>query len=217
MPFLERWQQQFQERVSLVQADAVALRKEQQGVAEQLRIEQQRHRQRLDEWAAAVEQWQKDLQEWMAQLKLYGEQNAQTKKTLLALQETEKRLRQEHDEMKELSRLNDERRQKEMRAWKGESDKQWANFLSEAEFRWNERHKLDTQLAERLQMLEAWRKACEAELKTLDARLVSNAQEWDRQIRDFWATSADWARRQMAELQKELEEIEGRTKKGDER
>ena len=214
MPFLERWQKQFQEQVTAIELASEALKKEQSKLAEELRVEQQHHRQRLNEWAGQLEEYKKDLLTWAAQLRLFEELNGQAKKVLVSVQETEKRLRQQFDEIKEVSRLTDDRRQAQLREWKGELDKKWANYIAEAQWHRGEQAKVDDGQNERLDTLEAWRKVCESELEALSIRIAQNRQERLAQIQELWDHTAAWAKRYLAVVSQQSAELEKRAPTG---
>jgi DNA repair exonuclease SbcCD ATPase subunit len=213
-PFLERWQKQFQDQVIAIEMTSEALKKEQAKLSEELRAEQQHHRQRLNEWAGQLEEYKKDLLAWAAQLRLFEELNGQAKKVLVSVQETEKRLRQQFDEIKEVSRLTDDRRQAQLREWKGELDKKWANYIAEAQWYRGEQAKVDDGQNERLDTLEAWRKVCESELETLSIRIAQNRQERLAQLQEIWDHTAAWARRYLADVQQQVAELDKRAPTG---
>jgi hypothetical protein len=162
------------------------LKQEQQDFFESIRLSEQDRERQMNEWTEQMEEQRQKMEKHDVQMRQSAELLKNNKQALAALDEFEKRIKQDQAEVAELQRLAEKRQKNQLEEWRAENEKRWKKNLLiweqhwRAQDRWNEEHV---------------------------ARLVplGESTEANRaQIKALWQTWQDYARRQIGEMQERI-------------
>ena len=132
-----------------------------------------------DESSNRVNAFQTRIGRWTKQIEQFTNQFERNRKTLYDLQELEKQMRQQGNELLELQRLSAERQKTELREWQ------------DAQIR------VDDEQMARLEPLEAWQQRAMETMESLGERLQEDRQEVETCIEELWQVWAKYLQGQL--------------------
>lgn len=211
---IDRLQTQHQQDTTALRQVHERLRQAQQKLGQDVHLEHEQQRQRLNTWADEMGEWEKHVASWNALIHRFGEENRRIQQYLSDLEATEKRLLQDNEQRAALQRVTETRRTKELDEWRGEIEKKWDHFLADQQFYRGKQSELDGGQNERLDSLDAWQQRCIAELEGLHRALTQHRDERNALIRELWQTSARMAEVRIAELQQLVDTVQAQDEIG---
>jgi len=142
-------------------------------------VKLQEHDRLADELSNRVNAFQTRIGRWTKQIEQFTNQFDRDRKTLYDLQELEKQMRQQGNELLELQRLAAERQKTELREWQ------------DAQIR------VDEEQIARLQPLEAWQQRAMETMESLGERLQENRQDVETCVEELWQVWAKYLQGQL--------------------
>ncbi len=193
-------QRQLSERLNKERADAVEASRR----AEQARA---RH---MAEWAEQMKSSRREIEEWIANLRVIQEQHKEARKTYADLVELEERMKQLEARLTQWQRLVEETRRKERDQIVADVEKRWQQQLGEWQFLRDEWNKRLSAVADRVGKLEDWRPETVAQLTDLLERLDKERRERMMLISDVVRTMAEIERQRTSQVDKVIAELGAR-------
>ena len=193
-------QRQLSERLNKERADAVEASRR----AEQARA---RH---MAEWAEQMKSSRREIEDWIANMRVIQEQHKEARKTYADLVEVEERMKQLEARLTQWQRLVEETRRKERDQIVADVEKRWQQQLGEWQFLRDEWNKRLSAVADRVGKLEDWRPETVAQLTDLLERLDKERRERMMLISDVVRTMAEIERQRTSQVDKIIADLAAR-------
>lgn len=193
-------QRQLSERLNKERADAVEASRR----AEQARA---RH---MAEWAEQMKSSRREIEEWIANLRVIQEQHKEARKTYADLVELEERMKQLEARLTQWQRLVEETRRKERDQIVADVEKRWQQQLGEWQFLRDEWNKRLSAVADRVGKLEDWRPETVAQVTDLLERLDKERRERMLLMADVVRTMAEIERQRTSQVDKVIADLVAR-------
>lgn len=193
-------QRQLSERLNKERADAVEASRR----AEQARA---RH---MAEWAEQMKSSRREIEEWIANMRVIQEQHKEARKTYADLVEVEERMKQLEARLTQWQRLVEETRRKERDQIVADVEKRWQQQLGEWQFLRDEWNKRLSAVADRVGKLEDWRPETVAQITDLLDRLEKERRERMLLILDVVRTMAEIERQRTSQVDKVIADLVAR-------
>lgn len=139
-------------------ADLQSMRQEvttqQEQLLERERVADRVRTQTLTEWGRKIEGFGSQLEAWAEQLRFFTDQHEKSRRTLREIQELAQDVSQQQDRLRQVQRLSEEQFRREIREWRSENERRWAQETEKREQPWKTQETHNAGYADRLQVLE---------------------------------------------------------------
>jgi hypothetical protein len=144
-----------EQQISTLQVTREDLRSQQLEFIEAQQLREQQRKRQLDEWAAELERYRKDMADYAAAAKMYKDFYDRNRYALESLERLQAHVAQRQAELQEMQRLAEERQKKQLQDWREENEKRWKREALETEHAWSDQQRRNEAAAKRLDNLEA--------------------------------------------------------------
>jgi chromosome segregation ATPase len=186
---------------------------QQDQLLERERVADRVRTQTLTEWGRKIEGFGSQLEAWAEQLRFFTDQNEKGRRTLREIQELAQDVSQQQDRLRQMQRLSEEQFRREMREWRSENERRWAQETEKRDQLWKMQENRNTAYDDRLQaledsrdeLLEAIRRLGE-QLDLLRADVFKDAEIMKRAQRQAWQGIASSLQEVATEMRATFEE-----------
>ena len=149
---------------------------------ENQRLKDVQRAQAMAEWARRLEGFAHQLEVWSEQLRYFTDQFDKNRRVVREIQEMSQQVSQQQDQMRQLQRLAEEQLRREIREWRSENDRRWAQQANRREHALQEQQKKDDQQDERLGELAEHRRQDVLQVEAIEEVLPNMREDLERRL-----------------------------------
>jgi chromosome segregation ATPase len=180
---------------------------QQDELLENQRISERVRAQTMTEWGRKLEGFGQQLETWAEQLRYFTDQHEKNRRLLREIQELAQDVSQQQDRLRQLQRISEEQMQRELREWRSENDRRWAQEVERRDQPWKAQAQHNDAQERRLTTLEEGQEGLSNMLRSLEERintlredLVSDADKMKWVQRRAWVGFAETLQEVITEM-----------------